>query len=102
MERNDTIIPTGGQGGQSGQGGQMGQQGVDRYGISNVEYDIISTLSNILEGQEALTKYAADADQAGDGDTATIFRSLQDQNRSTVQHLRNALARHIHDVSTAR
>ena len=91
MERDDTLIST-------GQGGQ----GADRYGMSNIEYDIVTTLSNLLEGQEALSRYAADADQAGDSDTATIFRTLQESNRSAVQQLRNALARHVSSVSPSR
>ena len=91
MERNDTLISTG-----------QGDQGADRYGMSNIEYDIVTTLSNLLEGQEALTRYAADADQAGDGDTSTIFRTLQENNRSAVQQLRNALARHVSSVSPSR
>ena len=82
--------------------GNTSGQGADRYGMSNIEYDIITTLSNLLEGQEVLSRYAADADQAGDSDTATIFRTLQDNNRSAVQQLRNALARHVGSVSTGR
>ena len=91
MDRKDTIIPT-------GQGGQS----ADRYGMSNIEYDIVTTLSNLAQGHEVLSKYAADADQAGDGDTATIFRTMQENNRVAVQQLRNALARHVNSVSPGR
>jgi hypothetical protein len=91
MDRSDTIIPT-------GQGGQDS----DRYGMSNIEYDIVTTLSNLLQGHEVLGKYAADADQAGDSDAATIFRTLQENNRAAVQQLRNALARHVSSVSPNR
>ena len=96
MANTDTMMS-------SGQAGQTGQQGADRYGMSNLEYDIITTLSNLLQGHEVLSRYAADADQAGDSDTATIFRTLQSNNRSTVEQLRNALARHVGgSVSPAR
>ena len=95
MERNDTVMSTG------GQSAQTSQQGADRYGVPNLEYDIITTMSNLLQGQEVLARYAADADQAGDTDVATIFRTLQENNRSTAQQLRNALARFV-DVSTNR
>jgi hypothetical protein len=95
MERSDTMI-------QTGPGGHAGQQGADRFGMSNLEYDIVVTLSNLLEGQEALMRYAADADQAGDGECATIFRTLQDNNRATVQQLRNALGRHISGTTAGR
>ena len=96
MERSDTVMPTG------GQSSQTGQQGADRFGVPNLEYDIITTISNLLQGQEVLARYAADADQAGDSDVATIFRTLQEHNRSTAQQLRNALARYVGGVSTNR
>jgi hypothetical protein len=95
MERNDTVMSTG------GQSAQTSQQAADQYGVPNLEYDIITTMSNLLQGQEVLARYAADADQAGDTDVATIFRTLQENNRSTAQQLRNALARFV-DVSTNR
>lgn len=69
--------------------------GQDRYGISNIEYDLITTLSNLLEGVEALEKYAQDAEQAGDSECATIFRTIRENNRSSAQQLRGALARHL-------
>jgi hypothetical protein len=52
-------------------------------------------LSNLLEGSEALEKYAQDADQAGDQECATIFRTIRENNRNSAQQLRNALGRHI-------
>lgn len=69
-------------------------EGQQKYGVSNVEYDIITTLSNLLEGMEALEKYAGDAEQAGDRECATIFRTLRENNRNSVQQLRSALGRH--------
>ena len=70
-------------------------QGQGRFGVSNIEYDIVTTLSNILEGMEALEKYAQDAEQAGDQECATIFRTLRENNRSSAQQLRSALSRHL-------
>ena len=70
-------------------------QGQSRYGVSNLEYDLVTTLSNLLEGSEALEKYAHDAEQAGDQECATIFRTLRENNRATAQQVRNALARHV-------
>ena len=66
-----------------------------RFGVSNIEYDIITTLSNLLEGMEALEKYAQDAEQAGDQECSTIFRTLRENNRSSAQQLRSALSRHL-------
>ena len=68
-------------------------QGQSKYGVSNLEYDLVETLSNLLGGMEALEKYAQDAEQAGEQECATIFRTIRDNNRSSAQQLRNALAR---------
>lgn len=69
--------------------------GESTYGMSNVEYDLVVSLGNLLEGMEALQKYAQDAEQAGDQETATAFRTLRENNRSSVQQLRGALARQL-------
>ena len=69
--------------------------GQQTYGVSNVEYDLITTLSNTLQGMETLEKYAKDAEQAGDPECATIFRTLRENNRASAQQLRSALARHL-------
>ena len=98
MASSDTVV----QGRQADQAGHASQQGADRFGMSNLEYDIVVTLSNLLKGQDALMRYAADADQAGDTECATLFRTLQESNRATVQQLRNALARHISGTTTGR
>ena len=75
--------------------GDAMDQGQSKYGVSNLEYDLVTTLSNLLEGMEALEKYAQDAEQAGDSESATAFRTLRENNRSSVQQLRGALARRI-------
>jgi hypothetical protein len=64
-----------------------------RYGVSNLEYDIVTTLSNLLQAEEVLTKYAADADAAGEKSCAEIFRSIVEGNRTAAQQLRSELAR---------
>jgi hypothetical protein len=70
-------------------------QGQSKYGVSNLEYDLVTTVSNLLEGVEVLEKYAQDAEQAGDQDSATAFRTLRENNRSSAQQLRTALGRVI-------
>lgn len=65
------------------------------YGLTDLEYDIVMTLSNLLQGIEKLDEYAQDADAAGDTETATIFRTLRESNRSGVLQLRSALVRHL-------
>ncbi len=72
-----------------------GGQGEEQYGVSNLEYDIITTMGNLLQSQEVLARYAQDAEQAGDMDCATLFRELREGNRHAVGQFRNALARHL-------
>jgi rubrerythrin len=65
------------------------------YALSNLEFDIVTTLSNLMQGREALDKYAKDAQQAGDQETAEIFRTIQTNNDAAAERLRNALSRVI-------
>ena len=71
------------------------EKGQERFGISNLEYDIITTLSNLLQAEEVLTKYADDAEQAGDQDVAQIFRMIQENNRQAAAQLRTKLAQKV-------
>jgi rubrerythrin len=66
-----------------------------KYGIADIEYDLVTTLSNLLQGEEVLEKYAKDAEQAGDAECATLFRTIRENNRSSAQQVRAALGRHI-------
>ena len=70
-------------------------QGQEKYGISNLEYNIVTTMANLLDGVDVLEKYAADAEQAGDSECATIFRTIRENNKNSAQQLRSALARQI-------
>ncbi len=67
----------------------------NRYGVSDLEFDLISTLGNTLQAQETLDKYAKDAQEAGDQECATLFRTIREGNRAYVDQLRAALARHL-------
>ena len=69
--------------------------GQAKYGASDIEFDLVTTMSNLLQGEEVLEKYAKDAEQAGDSETATIFRTIRENNRNSVQQLRSALSRHL-------
>jgi hypothetical protein len=68
-------------------------EGLGEFGISNLEYDLVTTLSNLLEGQEVLQEYTADAEEAGDEEAAAIFRSIQECNRDAAMRIRTALGR---------
>ena len=65
------------------------------YGLSDVEYNIVMTLGNLLQGIEKLEEYASDAEAAGDTETATVFRTVRSSNRAAVGQLRSALGRHL-------
>lgn len=61
--------------------------------VTDLEYDLVTTLSNLLQGREVLGKYAQDAEAAGDRDCVEIFRMLQSSNEDAAGRIRNALAR---------
>ena len=61
--------------------------------VSDLEYDLVTTLSNLLQGREVLQKYAQDAEKEGDADAVEIFRSLQTSNEAAAGRIRNTLAR---------
>jgi rubrerythrin len=67
------------------------------FGVSNLEYDIVTTLSNLLQGQDAMSKYENDARKAGNEEVARIFADIQTANKSHAQALRQALARQMND-----
>ncbi|HVL25572.1 MAG TPA: hypothetical protein VM450_15905 [Thermomicrobiales bacterium] len=64
-----------------------------RFGVSDVEYNIVTTLSNLLQGEDVLTRYAKDAEQAGETEVAQLFRELEQSNNSFASRLREALKR---------
>lgn len=68
--------------------------GEGTYGVSDLEYDLVMTLGNLLQGEEALIKYQRDAEQAGDQECAKLFQTIRENNRSVVQQVRQALQRH--------
>ena len=67
--------------------------GSNRFGVSDVEYNIVTTLSNLLQGEDVLTRYASDAEQAGETEVAQLFRELEQSNTQFAGRLREALKR---------
>jgi hypothetical protein len=61
------------------------------FTISDLEYDLVTTLSNLMQGREVLAKYAADAEKVGNMDAAEIFRTIQTSNDSNADRVRNVL-----------
>ncbi|CAA9555470.1 MAG: hypothetical protein AVDCRST_MAG33-1246 [uncultured Thermomicrobiales bacterium] len=64
-----------------------------KYPVSDLEYSIVTTLSNLLQGIETLTKYEADAEQAGDSETAGVFRNILQSYHENATQLHRALGR---------
>jgi len=69
--------------------------GTKEFAVSDLEYNIVTTLSNLLQSEEVLVRYAHDADEAGETEVAGLFRSLRNANRDAARNLRNALARSL-------
>jgi hypothetical protein len=61
--------------------------------VTDLEYDLVTTLSNLLQGREVLDKYASDAEKAGDQEAAELFRTIQTTNEDFAGRVRNTLAR---------
>lgn len=61
------------------------------FALSDVEYNLITTLSNLLQAEDALHKYIQDAEKAGDSKTATLFTEIHDSNRDYAMRLRECL-----------
>lgn len=59
--------------------------------ISDLEYNLVTTLSNLLQGREVLEKYAKDAEAAGDKQAADLFRQLREYNEEMAVKFRARL-----------
>lgn len=57
------------------------------YTVSDVEYNVITTLSNLLQSEEVLLNYANDAQEAGDPELEQMFHDLRRHNGEVAQKL---------------
>jgi rubrerythrin len=57
----------------------------------NIEYDIITTLQNKLEGISAYDKYMTDCDRAEAGDCKKLFQMIKNDDERHVEELRKVL-----------
>ncbi len=62
-----------------------------RFGVSDVEYNIVTTLSNLLQAEDVLNRYAKDAEEAGEGEVSELFRELEQVNNQFASRLRDRL-----------
>jgi hypothetical protein len=74
------------------------EPGTEKFGVSNIIYDIITTVGNLLQGEEKLIEYAADADKAGDPEAATAFRTVAEGNRAAARTLPRRRKSHLDDI----
>jgi len=68
--------------------------GTKHFGVSDVEYNIVTTLSNLLQAEDVLELYASDAEEAGDQEVANLFREIGKANNGFASRLRDRL-RHV-------
>jgi hypothetical protein len=65
------------------------------FGVSDIEYDIVTTLSNLLQGEDVLYRYESDARAVGDDEVVRIFVDLRTSNKRHARALREALVRRL-------
>lgn len=71
--------------------------GEQKFGVTDVEYNIITTLSNLLQGEEVLNLYAQDAEEAGNQDVAALFREIGETNNEFARRLRDRLRQALNE-----
>jgi hypothetical protein len=70
---------------------QQGQQ--TSTGATNLEYDLVAEMHELLEGNAAIEHYIEDAKGAGDGEAERCFMKIRDTNREHVSELRQILSK---------
>ena len=65
------------------------------FSVSDIEYNLITTLSNLLQSEEVLARYTIDAEEAGEIEVAATFRQLRDYNGQVALRMRESLHRLI-------
>jgi hypothetical protein len=69
-------------------------------GVTNVTYDLLTIMTNKLEGIAALEEYKLDADEAGDTEVSVLFDRVEQRMREDIDQLRDVLATRLARVST--
>lgn len=64
-------------------------------GISNVAYDLMTVLSNHLEGIAAIQEYKIDADEANDTEVSAVFDRIEKLYQSSIDELRALLVKRL-------
>ncbi|MGC4105193.1 MAG: hypothetical protein QM753_02410 [Thermomicrobiales bacterium] len=61
------------------------------FTVDDLEYDIVTTLSTLLQSEQVIAHYAKDFEDAGKPEIAGIFKSLLRNNQQTATDLREVL-----------
>ena len=67
-------------------------------GVSNVAYDLMTVLSNKLEGVAAIEEYKLDADAANDAEVRATFERIEQRERESIDELRGLLVGHLQRI----
>jgi len=65
------------------------------FGVSDVEYNVITTLATLLQSEDVLERYTEDAQEAGEQEIAELFLALRKNNKDIARRLRSALGRNL-------
>jgi len=65
------------------------------FGVSDVEYNVITTLATLLQSEDVLEHYTEDAAKAGEDEIAALFLALRKHNREIARGLRAVLGRNL-------
>lgn len=63
--------------------------------VSDVEYNVITTLATLLQSEDVLAQYTEDARLAGEDDIAQLFLTLRKHHKEVARGLRAALRENL-------
>lgn len=64
-------------------------------GVTNVDYDLMTTLTNKLEGIAAMEEYKLDCEDSGDDEAKALFDELQRREIDDVMRLKGILQQRL-------
>lgn len=65
------------------------------YVVSDLEYNVITTLATLLQSEDVLEQYRTDARDAGEPEIEALFTQLKHSNREIATGLRKVLRRNL-------
>jgi len=63
--------------------------------VSDVEYNVITTLATLLQSEDVLQRYTEDAEEAGEQEVAVLFHALRKHHKEIAKGLRAVLSRNL-------